>query len=123
MKQCHDSSDDDKFPAAANKTLSEKSPLFIKLILVPLIGSESVYRKNDLLQADGCLPGVHSVHQVKEAGLEIPFTKLHFTRHILQLAFYDEDVRRSNNKRYKPTQFVSCKRVNVSLYTDSLLTL
>lgn len=103
MKQCHDSSDDDKFPAAANKTLSEKSPLFIKLILVPLIGSESVYRKNDLLQADGCLPGVHSVHQVKEAGLEIPFTKLHFTRsfllprHILQLAFYDEDVTRSNN--------------------------
>ncbi len=41
MKQSHDSSDDHKFPVTANETLREKTAVFMKLLLMLVIGSES----------------------------------------------------------------------------------
>ncbi len=41
MKQSHDSFDDCKFPVTANGTLSEKTVVFMWLLLTPVIGSES----------------------------------------------------------------------------------
>ncbi len=40
MKQPHDSSDDYKFPLTANETLSEKTAVFMELLLMPVIGSK-----------------------------------------------------------------------------------
>ncbi len=42
MKQFHDSSDDSKFPVAANETLSEKTAVFMELLLMPVIGPKSL---------------------------------------------------------------------------------
>ncbi len=41
MKQSHDSSNDNKFPVTANETLSEKTVIFMWLLLMLVIGSKS----------------------------------------------------------------------------------
>ncbi len=43
MKQAHDSSDDYKFPVTANETLSEKSAIFMQLLLIPTNSDETIY--------------------------------------------------------------------------------